>query len=142
MHICARRGIVLYAFLIFGLLWLAQFALAYLQMRRFARRLSALRTLGRCAVGLHGDRWRGRTYAIVAADGAGAIRAVEILAGWTVFARPKPLATLNGTNLGALAALDTPPPGITARQWGAIRHAASFLQPAAAAAPGGLPARA
>jgi DNA-binding transcriptional regulator of glucitol operon len=132
---------MLYAFLIFGLLWLAQFALAYLQMRRFARRLAALRALGRCAVGLHGDRWCGRTYAIVAADSAGAIRAVEILSGWTVFACPQPLATLNGTNLGALAALDAPPPGITARQWGAIRHAASFLQPVAAA-PGGVPARA
>ena len=122
-----------YAFLVFAILWVAQFGFTYQQMIRFNRRITALRKLGRVSVGMHGDRWRGRTYAVLVVDPADRIERIEVLAGWTVFAKLVPLTALDQQPISVLEQA-TPLAGVTARQWAAIKHAVTFLKPAPAPA--------
>jgi glucitol operon activator protein len=117
-----------YAFLVFAILWATQFALAYLQLRRFNERIFALRKLGRCAVGMHGDRWRGRTYAMLVLNEADVIQRVEVFGGWTVFAKPRPIAALDGKPMAASLASEAPLEGFTKQQWAALKHAATFFK--------------
>lgn len=118
-----------YAFLIFAALWILQFALAYVQLRRFHGRIADLRRLGRTSVGMEGNRWRGRIYGVLVVDGDGIIRAAEVLRGWSVFAKLAPVDGLVGMRLGAVADSPAPLAGIGDGQWRALQHAASFLKP-------------
>jgi glucitol operon activator protein len=117
-----------YAFLVFAILWATQFALAYLQLRRFNERIFALRKLGRCAVGMHGDRWRGRTYAMLVLDDADIVQRVEVFGGWTVFAKPRPITALDGKPLATSLTQETPLAGFSKQQWAALKHAATFFK--------------
>ena len=85
------------------LAWLLQLALAYRQARVFYRRITTLRKLGRCATGLSGGRYRGRTYvALVANPRTRIIIKAEQLRGLTVFASLKPIPQLEGRSLDDL----------------------------------------
>jgi glucitol operon activator protein len=85
------------------LAWLLQMALAYRQARVFYRRITTLRKLGRCATGLAGGRYRGRTYvALVANPRTRIIVKAEQLRGFTVFASLKPIPQLEGRSLDDL----------------------------------------
>jgi glucitol operon activator protein len=117
-----------YAFLVFALLWIVQLSLGYVQLRRFNGRIFALRKQGRCAVGLHGDRWRGRTYAILVINEAEIVQQVEVFGGWTVFAKPRAINSLNGQPLAASLAAEQPAAGFSKQQWAALKHAASFFK--------------
>ncbi|MCU0492684.1 MAG: transcriptional regulator GutM [Chloroflexaceae bacterium] len=122
-----------YIFLVVVVFWSAQFVLAYWQLRRFHKRIGELRKLGRTSIGMHGNRWRGRTYAVLVTDKANIIRHAETFDGWTVFSKLKPFTGLNGTRLEALLADSAATPeGLRQSQWLAFQHAAQFLNNAPA----------
>ena len=107
--------------------WLLQLSFSYLQMRQFNRRVFTLRSKGaKTAVGLAGNMYKGRTYAIVVVDNARRVVAAERLSGWTVFARPQPLPQLVGCSLEQLQSAE-PRFGISKKLWQAIQHASSFI---------------
>lgn len=113
------------------LAWLLQMALAYRQARVFYRRITTLRKMGRCATGLAGGRYRGRTYvALVANPRTRVIVKAEQLRGFTVFASLKPIPQLEGRSLDDLLADPAPPllKELPAPVVEAARSAASAIQ--------------
>jgi glucitol operon activator protein len=109
-----------------GLAWILQLVLSMRQMRRFYRRVSELKRLGRTTIGVGGGTYRGRAYAVVVADPAGRVVTVEVMSGISVFAALRPLPALKGWNLRALC--DTPPAGLKTKQKAALCQAATKLQ--------------
>jgi glucitol operon activator protein len=116
-----------YVFLMVAVAWMAQFALAWWQLRRFHARIAQLRKAGRTAVGLFGNRFRGRTYAVLSIDGQGIVQHAELFDGWTVFSQLRPVAALQGQRVDVLRAAE-PLAGLRQSQWAALQHAASFLE--------------
>ncbi len=113
------------------LAWLLQLALSYRQARLFYRRISALRKLGRCATGLAGGRYRGRTYvALVANPRTRVIIKAEQLRGFTVLATLKPITQLEGRSLDDLLVnpVTSLPEGLPAPVIEAARSAALAIQ--------------
>lgn len=119
-----------YIFLVVAILWIAQFALAWWQLNRFHRRIAQLRTQGRTAVGMVGNRFSGRTYAVLVIDEQQNIRSAEVFDGWTVFSQLRPVAALVGRPMSTLRASE-PVAGLRKAQWGALQHAAGFLEASA-----------
>lgn len=115
-----------YLFLVVAVLWVAQFGMAWWQLRRFHGRIAELRREGRTAVGMHGNRFSGRTYAVVVADAQERICRAELFDGWTVFSRLRPVEGLRDRPLSALNAPE-PLAGLRKTQWAALQHAAGFL---------------
>jgi DNA-binding transcriptional regulator of glucitol operon len=74
--------------------WLLQYFMAYLQLRRFYKRVAQLHRLG--------SVWRRRTYAILVVDKNERVVKVEQLSGWTVWAVPKPVPGLEAITLDTL----------------------------------------
>ncbi len=116
-----------YIFLVVAAAWSLQFLLAYYQLQRFHRQLAELRKLGRCSVGMHGNRWRGRTYGVVVLDGHDRVRHAAIFTGWTVFSQLRPVAGLDGMRLDAILGAETPIGHVNRSQWAALQHAAQFF---------------
>jgi DNA-binding transcriptional regulator of glucitol operon len=131
MLIERKVGAMEHIFLIVGAAWAVQFLLSYWQLRRFHGHLAQLRKLGRCSVGMCGDRWRGRTYAILVVDEHNQVRHAASFSGWTVFSSPRPVAGLDGMRLGALLSAQTPLAHLRRSQWQALQQAAQFLETAA-----------
>lgn len=123
-------------FLAVAVFWLAQFVLAWWQLRRFHARIGELRRKGRTAVGMKGNRFSGRTYAVLVVDSSQRITSAQVFDGWTVFSQLRPVPELEGRHLSVLRA-DEPPAGMRKARWEALQHAAGFLEakPAPAAAP-------
>ena len=116
-----------YIFLVVAAAWSLQFVLSYWQLRRFHRQLANLRKLGRCAVGMYGNRWRGRTYGILVVDAQDRIRHAASFSGWTIFSKPQPVAGLTGMHRDAILAMNTPIAQLHRSQWLAFQHAAQFF---------------
>jgi glucitol operon activator protein len=89
-------------FLIVAVLWMVQFAAAYLQMRRFYGRLKEVRRGGLTAVGLGGGQYKGRSYAVLTVNSFGTIVHAEKFDGWTVFARLQPVPQMLGMSIDAV----------------------------------------
>src|SRR4029453_10888028 len=83
-----------WVFLLIGVLWAVQLALAYLQARRFMARARALRRQGRVSIGASPRRIRGRAFVVVALGPDGRVRAAGALQGITVFANARPVPAL------------------------------------------------
>lgn len=122
-----------YMFLIVAAAWTLQFFLSYYQLQRFHCHVAGLRKLGRCSVGMYGNRWRGRTYGVLVIDAQECVRHAALFTGWTVFSTPHPIAGLNGIPLKTILSTDTPLAGLRQAHWGALQHAARFFQPTSAA---------
>jgi DNA-binding transcriptional regulator of glucitol operon len=121
-----------YVFLILGVVWALQLVLSFWQLRHFHRQIAAQRVRGRCAVGMHGDRIRGRRYGVLVVDERSIVRYAGLFSGWTVFAKLRPIAGLDGLPLDTISATTTPPANLRLAQWLALQQAAQFLvqQPA------------
>jgi len=117
-----------YIFLVVAAAWALQFLLSYWQLRRFHRRLAELRKLGRCSIGMYGNRWRGRTYGVLVVDEHDRVRHAESFRGWTVFSQLQPVAGLDGMRLDVLLSSDTPVAPLRRSQWLALQHAAQFFR--------------
>jgi glucitol operon activator protein len=111
---------------VLGLAWILQLVLSMRQMRRFYRRVSELKRLGRTTIGVGGGTYRGRAYAVVVADASGRVVTAEIMSGISVFAALRPLPDVNGWNLRALC--DNPPAGLNTKQRAALCQASTKLQ--------------
>lgn len=94
--IVENGGTIVVGLIIF---WLAQFGAAYWQMRRFYGRMIELRKNGLTAVGLSGDRYKGRSYAVLTINEHDRIVHAEQFSGWTVFAKLRPVPALEGITL-------------------------------------------
>ncbi len=80
----------------FVLAWMIQFALTYLQMRRYHKRLGELRKLGATATGMSGSMYKRRVYGVLVIDQDEKVLRAEQFSGWTVFASLKPVKELEG----------------------------------------------
>ncbi|MBX7214188.1 MAG: transcriptional regulator GutM [Thermoflexales bacterium] len=110
-------------------MWLVQFGLSYLQMRRYYGRLSVLRREGPTATGMSGNRLNTRAYGVLTLDRTTRlIKRAEQLSGFTVFASLKPVPALVGLPLDAVTLSQSTPRGISGKQWKAFCAAADFLR--------------
>ncbi len=87
-------GIAIICLLAF--VWLVQYGLTYLQMRRYYGRLAQLRRLGLVSVGMAGSVYKRRQYAVLVVNRNQQIVCVEQLSGWTVLANLRPVPGLAG----------------------------------------------
>lgn len=80
-------------------MWLAQFFMAHRQLKLFYRRMAQLRKSGLTAIGLAGNQYKGRSYAVLTIDKHDRIVHAEQFSGWTVFATLKPVPEMVGLPL-------------------------------------------
>jgi DNA-binding transcriptional regulator of glucitol operon len=123
-----------WVFLLIGVLWAVQLALAYLQAKRFMARARALRRQGRVSIGASPRRIRGRAFVVVAVGPDDRVTAAEALQGITVFANARPVPALVGLPAVELAA-GAEVPELAPRVLAAAHSAAAALHPEHAAAP-------
>lgn len=110
-------------------MWLLQFFMSYLQMKRYYGRLSALRREGPTATGMSGNRLNTRAYGVLTLNKAdNTIRRAEQLSGFTVFASLRPVPALVGQPLDAVTPDRKAPRGISSKQWKAFCAAADYLR--------------
>ena len=88
-----------------ALIWVAQSIFVYRQGRAFMQRVSALRKMGRLAIGVGQNRFRIRNFIVVVVDGNDRVVRVERLSGLTVFARSQPINRYVGLPLVELSAV-------------------------------------
>ncbi len=93
-----------YAWLFFGLalMWVVQSLLTVWQSNRFMKRFRELRQDGAAAIGSSGTKYKGRVYTVLVVDSEKKIVHAELLSGWTVFAKTKPVDELIGVSLDEL----------------------------------------
>jgi DNA-binding transcriptional regulator of glucitol operon len=91
-------------FLLLAVMWIIQFGLTYFQMRRFYGRMVQLKRNGLTAVGLCGNQYKGRTYAVLTIDEDNRVIHAESFGGWTVFATLKPVPEMQGMTLDDILA--------------------------------------
>jgi glucitol operon activator protein len=115
-------------FLLLGLLWALQLALAYRQAQRFMKRSRALRRQGRVSIGASRRQMRGRAYVVVAVGPDDRVVAAEALRGVTVFANAKPVPALVGLPVAELAA-GADVPGLPPKVLAAAHSAAAAIHP-------------
>lgn len=90
--------------LLLVVMWMIQFGFTYFQMRRFYNRMVELKRNGLTAVGLCGNQYKGRTYAVLTIDEDNRVIHAERFAGWTVFATLKPVPEMQGMALDDILA--------------------------------------
>lgn len=108
-------------------MWLFQFGLAYYQMRRFYRRMVQLKRAGLTAVGLCGNQYKGRAYAVLTIDENDRVVHAERFSGWTVFANLKPVPEMQGLSLEEVLA-DTTSLPVSQKLQTAFTNAAKDLK--------------
>jgi len=115
--------------------WTLQGVASFWQARRFYGRIQQMRTLGRSAVGVSGDMYRTKAYAVLAVDSQNRIVRAEKLTGLTIFAQLKPVESLAGLTLSDL--LSGPIEGLSPKLYNAFKMAAEALvkEPAATDTP-------
>jgi glucitol operon activator protein len=79
--------------------WFIQGVLSFWQAQRFYGRIQKLRKLGKSAVGLSGNMYRTKAYAVLVADEHDRVVHAEKLTGFTIFAKLKPVDSLQGRTL-------------------------------------------
>lgn len=110
-------------------MWLLQFFMSFLQMRRYYGRLSALKREGPTATGMTGNRLNTRTYGVLTLNKAdNTIRRAEQLSGFTVFSSLRPVKALVGMPLDAFIPGQKAPRGVSGKQWKAFCVAAEYLR--------------
>ena len=106
--------------------WFLQYCLAFIQLRRFYKRVSELRRLGTTSIGKEGSAWRRRVYTVLVVDKNHIIQHIEELSGWTFMATLKPLPGLEGRPMSDLFDESLALP-VKRKQLMALRNAASFI---------------
>ena len=111
-----------------GALWVVQLALAWRQARGFMARVKVLRRSGQVAIGLSGNRVKGRVYVALAVTPDDRVAAADALHGLTVFASGRPVPELVGHTAAELAGGGAVP-GVPSRVREAAKAAAAVLHP-------------
>ena len=106
--------------------WLLQLCFSFMQIRRFNSRIIALRMRGKkTAVGMVGNTYKRRVYAVLVVDDAMNITAAEQFSGWTIFAHLKPVHFLVGKSIEDIG--EAPQHGLARKTWDAFRNAAHYI---------------
>lgn len=113
-----------YTFIILALAagWFLQVWMVGQQTRNFYQRMKVLRKDGRASIGLAGNIYKGRIYTVLVLDEEDRIVHAEKLAGFTVFAKLKPVPELEGVKLEDLMD-ESKNFGLTQKTMQAFRHA-------------------
>lgn len=111
-----------------GVMWLLQFGLSFMQMRRYYGRIAKLRKTGLTATGMSGNRVRTRTYVVLVLDEGLNVKTAEQLSGITVFASLKPIKQMIGLHVDDIWAGGEIPKGVGKNVWGAACAAAQYLR--------------
>lgn len=109
--------------------WAVQYALAFMQLRRFYKRVHQLGKYGSVWIGKHGSAWKGREFAVVAVNKARIITHVEKFSGWTVMAKLVPVEGLDGRPISDIMDDSIHLP-VSKRFLLALRNAVQFIQEA------------
>ncbi len=108
--------------------WLLQIFLSSRQMARFHRKTQEWRREGAAmAIGLAGTTYRRKTYGVVVVDEDWKVVKAGRLSGFTVAASLKPVEQAIGMTVDQVGRGE-PPPGVEAKTWAALDHAAGFLR--------------
>jgi DNA-binding transcriptional regulator of glucitol operon len=86
-------------FVLLAIMWVLQFGLTYLQMRKYTARLKIIRQDGLTAVGMSGSKYKGRTYGVLTVDDSNKIIHAEKMSGWTNFSNLRPVPDLVGLTI-------------------------------------------
>ena len=113
-------------FVLLVIMWGLQFAMTYVQMRKYTKRLKIIRQDGLTAVGMGGSRYKGRAYGILTIDDDNKIIHAEKMAGWTNFAGLRPVPDLVGMNIEEIVADDAELP-VSKKLTVAFQNAANDL---------------
>ena len=111
------------------IMWTVQFGSAYFQMKRFHARMRELRQGGLTAVGLAGNQYKGRNYAVLTIDDNDKVVNAEQFTGWTIFARLRPVPSMTGMALNEILDETTQLP-VSPKLASAFRNAAHHLDKA------------
>jgi DNA-binding transcriptional regulator of glucitol operon len=114
-------GILIFFFVVQGL------AASWQARRMLATMKGLYQQGGTLAVGLSGNIYRRKVYGFVVADDAGTITNAQILKGWTVFARPRPVEALTGLALSDLLVEAPQIEGVSKKDMQAFSMAARTL---------------
>jgi glucitol operon activator protein len=105
--------------------WLLQGVLSFWQAQRFYSRIQKLRKLGRSAVGLSGNIYKTKAYAVLVADPQDRIVHAEKLTGFTIFAQLRPVDSLQGRKLQEV--VSGPIEGLSPKLQSAFKMAAEAI---------------
>ncbi len=97
-------------FVLLVVMWLLQFGLTFFQMRKYTARLKIIRQDGLTAVGMSGNKYKGRTYGVLTVDKDNRIIHAEKMSGWTTFSNLRPVADLVGLTIEQVLDEDNPLP--------------------------------
>jgi DNA-binding transcriptional regulator of glucitol operon len=86
-------------FVLLAIMWILQFGLTYIQMRKYTARLKIIRQDGLTAVGLSGSKYKGRTYGVLTVDDNNQIIHAEKMSGWTNFSNLRLVPDLVGLSI-------------------------------------------
>lgn len=117
---------ITFIIVILALAWVMQLALSSWQMKRYFQRLREMRREGTVSVGMAGSAWRRRIYAMLAVNARRQVVRAEVLEGWTVFAKPRPVPVLVGATIEQI--LDGEVAGLSSKQLAAFQQAAQFVR--------------
>ncbi len=107
--------------------WGLQSFLSILQTKKVFKRIKELRALGRVGIGASGTIYKRRVYTLLAVDQNDIVTNAEVLSGWTVFAKLKPIDGLKGISLHDLVENSEGNHSITKKEFEALKVAANYL---------------
>lgn len=117
-------------FILLIIMWGAQFAMTYFQMRRFYGRLKVIRKAGLTAVGMGGGQYKGRAYGVLTIDDDDRVIHAERMSGWTNFSGLRPVPEMEGMPLANVLNESIELPVKSAKLQEAFRNAARDLDKA------------
>lgn len=108
--------------------WMIQIGLSTWQMQRFHKTSQKWRRLGsHMAIGVSGNIYKRKTYAVIVTDAVGEVVVAGVLAGFTVMAKPRRVLEVEGLSIDEIGR-GHPPVGVPRRAWSAMGHAAGFIR--------------
>ncbi len=121
----SRTTIILVVMLFLS--WGLQSFLSILQTKKVFKRIKELRAFGRVGIGASGTMYKRKVYALLTIDQNDIVINAEILSGWTVFAKLKPVDGLKGISLHNLVENSEGNNLITKKEFEAFKVAANYL---------------
>lgn len=95
--VIADNMLVIFALLV--VMWILQFVMTYVQMRRYTKRLKVIRQAGLTAVGMGGSKYKGRAYGVLTIDDDNQVIHAERMSGWSNFAGLRPVPDIVGMKI-------------------------------------------
>lgn len=121
-----------YGWLLFTLLmcWMFQLWFNSIHIHKFHKHYHSVRKQGIVsAIGMAGQYWKGRSFAILVCDKNGLITVAQYLAGITIFSTPKSIEEMVGWHINDVTEDNKPDSTkISKKIWASFIHASGFIQ--------------